>query len=51
MGCNLHLVKVTTHKVEQAYENKVLVFLFMLLDCFYACACQVHDCVFKNFYY
>jgi len=44
MGQNLHFVKVVAHKVEHACENKVLVFLFMFHDCFYACACQVHDC-------
>jgi hypothetical protein len=36
-------------KVKHAFENKVLVFLFMLPNCFYACAYQVHDCGFFFF--
>ncbi len=49
MGQNLHLVKVVAQKVEHTLENKVLVFLFMLLNCFYAYAYQVHDCAFFCF--
>jgi len=46
MGQNLYSVRVVAQKVEDACENKVLVFLFMFHGCFYACACQVHDCDF-----
>ncbi len=49
MGQSLHSVRVITQKTKHARENKVLVFLFMLPDCFYACACHVHDCAFLVF--
>jgi hypothetical protein len=44
MGQNLHSVNVMAHKVEHTHENKVLIFLFMFFDYFYACAYQMHDC-------
>jgi hypothetical protein len=34
MGQNLHSIRVAAQKAEHDYENKVLVFLFMLPDCF-----------------
>jgi len=49
MGQSLHLVKVMAQKGKHTFVNKVLVFLFMLLDYFYTCANQVHDCAFFCF--